>query len=127
VAATFTVMDSLRPDGGFVLLHCVNRNCQRPLDSFSDGRLYHFDIVSISVPAVDEDRLQFDEIPKRKTFQFWLCGPCSQTMTVTLEPLDGLRLVPLPAADSEPAARSAVQSQSDSPKSRSRERTELAS
>jgi hypothetical protein len=120
-------MNSLHPDGGFVLLHCVNRDCQRPLDSFSDGRLFHFDIVSISVPAVDEDRSEFDEIPKRKTVQFWLCGPCSETMTLALEPLDGLHLVPLQTSVSKPSLCATVPSQGHSAKVRSGERSEVPS
>lgn len=78
-----------------MLSNCINPKCRRPLNSFAEGRLYHFDIVAISIPAVDENRADFDETPKRQNAQFWLCGHCSETMTVALEPLDGVRLLPV--------------------------------
>jgi hypothetical protein len=77
------------------MMSCVNRECSRPLSSFSDGRLYHFEILSISVSADDNKREDFDEVPHRSGVQFWLCGDCCETMTLVMEPVGGLRLVPL--------------------------------
>jgi hypothetical protein len=77
------------------MMSCVNRDCSRPLASFSDGRLFHFEILSISVSADDNKRESFDEVPHRAGVQFWLCGSCSATMTLAMEPVGGLRLVPL--------------------------------
>jgi hypothetical protein len=81
-----------------MLGHCVNPDCRVSLQSFNEGRLFQFEIVSISVPASDECALPFDEKPRRQTSHFWLCGTCASTMLVTLEPLEGLKLVPLHAA-----------------------------
>jgi len=78
-------------------LQCANSSCCRPLTSFSEGRLFQFEITSISVSAVDEQREEFDETPKRDTANFWLCSQCAKTMTLTMEPIEGLRLVPLDA------------------------------
>jgi len=72
---------------------CVNRNCQQPL-TLSEGRLFQFEIVSISVSVVDDNKSDFDEIPSRQTVHFWLCGSCSASMTLAFEPLEGLRLIP---------------------------------
>jgi hypothetical protein len=92
-----------------VLAHCVNPNCRVALQSFSEGRLYQFEVVSISVAANDDTTLPFDEKPKRQTTHFWLCGACSSTLSVTLEPLKGLQLVPLGAVNSDsPETRSCV-------------------
>jgi len=87
-------------------LQCANRDCRRRFDASSQGRLFQFEIVSISVSTVDDQRDDVNETPQRETSQFWLCGPCSETMTLTLEPVDGLKLQPIDR--SFPESRSAV-------------------
>lgn len=67
------------------------------LTSLSEGRLFQFEIVSISVSAVDEGSEKIDENPQRDTAHFWLCSECASSMTLTLEPVGGLRLQPLDA------------------------------
>lgn len=78
-----------------MLAYCANPNCRTPLHSFSEGRLFQFEIVSISVSASDDTSAPFDEQPEKQTAQFWLCGECASNMTLLLEPIKGLRLVPL--------------------------------
>lgn len=78
-----------------MLSQCANPACGHPLTSLSEGRLFQFEIVAISISAVDENDENFDETPKRETAHFWLCSGCAATMTLTLEPLHGLQLVPL--------------------------------
>jgi hypothetical protein len=78
-----------------MLSQCANPNCSRPLTSLSEGRLFQFEIVSISVSATDDTNEDFDETPRRETAHFWLCSQCAATMGLTLEPASGLRLVPL--------------------------------
>ena len=78
-----------------MLAYCVNPSCYAPLHSFSEGRLFQFEIVSISVAASDDTTAPFDEKPERQAAQFWLCGHCASNMTLLLEPVKGLRLVPL--------------------------------
>lgn len=78
-----------------MLSQCANPSCARPLTSLSEGRLFQFEIVSISVSASDEASEDFDETPRRETADFWLCPQCASTMALTLEPASGLRLVPL--------------------------------
>ena len=77
-----------------MLAHCVNPDCVLPLRSFSEGRLFQFEIVSISVAANDATCAPFDEKPQRQTSHFWLCGRCAESMTLILEPATGLRVVP---------------------------------
>ena len=72
-----------------------NENCNLPLHSFSEGRLFQFEITSISLAARDEATAPFDEKPQRETVHFWLCGTCASTLTLVLEPARGLKLVPL--------------------------------
>ena len=77
-----------------MLAHCVNPDCVLPLRSFSEGRLFQFEIVSISVAANDAATAPFDEKPQRQTAHFWLCGRCAENMTLHLDPAAGLRVVP---------------------------------
>jgi hypothetical protein len=76
-----------------MLAHCVNESCNRPVHAFSEGRLFQFEIVSISLAATDESATPFDEKPQRETVHFWLCGSCASSYTLVLEPARGLRLV----------------------------------
>jgi hypothetical protein len=77
------------------MMSCVNRSCNRPISTFSEGRLFHFEILSISVAADDSKKRDFDEVPHREGVHFWLCGPCATDMTLVLEPVGGLQLLPL--------------------------------
>ena len=78
-----------------IMARCINESCQRPLRSLSDGRLFQFEIVAISLAANDEAKAPFDEKPQRQTVHFWLCGACASTMTLVLEPARGLKVVPV--------------------------------
>jgi hypothetical protein len=82
-----------------MIAYCVNPNCGAQLHSFVEGRLFQFEVVSISVSATDEASAPFNEEPKAQTAQFWLCGRCAATMSLVLEPVSGLKIIPL-AADS---------------------------
>jgi len=78
-----------------MITRCANPPCSRPFSTLAEGRLYQFEITSISISAVDESSTPFDETPQRETAHFWLCSQCASTMTLTLEPLGGLRVFPL--------------------------------
>ena len=75
-----------------MLAYCANEGCGRPLHSFSEGRLFQFEVVSISVAASDEKSAPFDEHPERQTLHLWLCGRCASTMTLVLEPARGVKV-----------------------------------
>ena len=83
------------PSEASMLARCVNEHCKRPLYSFSEGRLFQFEVVSISIAASDEGSAPFDEKPQRDTVHFWLCGQCASTLSLVLEPARGLKLVSL--------------------------------
>src|SRR5262249_46491999 len=93
---------------------CANSSCGRPLTSLSEGRLYQFEIVSISISATDDDPERLDETPHRETAHFWLCGACAKTMTLALEPLSGLRLLPIQPKAAQTCARSTLPKLQDS-------------
>lgn len=84
-----------------MVAHCVNPSCHATLHSFSEGRLFQFEVVSISVSASDEASAPFDEKPQTQTAHFWLCGSCAAGMSVILEPANGLKLVPLGISGAE--------------------------
>lgn len=75
-----------------MLAYCANEGCNRPLHSFSEGRLFQFEVVSISVAASDEKCAPFDEHPERQTLHLWLCGRCASSMTLVLEPARGVKV-----------------------------------
>lgn len=89
-----------------MLARCINDSCKRPLYSFSEGRLFQFEVVSISLAASDDSAAPFDEKPERETFHFWLCGGCASAMTLVLEPARGLKLVSLAEQTTEKAEHS---------------------
>lgn len=78
-----------------MLSRCANADCAVPAHSFTEGRLFQFEVVSISVAANDETNQPFDEKPERETVHLWLCGHCSASMTLVLDPAKGLQLVSL--------------------------------
>lgn len=87
-----------------MLARCVNPTCYVPLQAFCEGRLFQFEVVSISISAADDN---FDEKPERQTAHFWLCGRCANEMTLVLEPRRGLTLVPTGSQGAGEDARSA--------------------
>jgi hypothetical protein len=87
---------------------CANPCCGVTLTSLSEGRLFQFEIVSISVSAVDRESEKVDESPQREVAHFWLCSECASSMTLTLEPIGGLRLLPRDAIPTVPQAVSSL-------------------
>jgi hypothetical protein len=84
-----------------MLAYCANEGCKRPLHSFSEGRLFQFEVVSISVAASDEKCAPFDERPERQTMHLWLCGRCASSMTLVIEPAHGVKVVSLDERSTE--------------------------
>src|SRR5689334_3988108 len=85
-----------------MLIRCANPNCHVPRRSYTEGRLFQFEIVSISVAASDEGSEPFDEKPERTIALFWLCETCASGMSLELDPNKGLRLVQI--NDPEPSS-----------------------
>jgi hypothetical protein len=94
--------------GTQIMARCINENCNLPLHSLSEGRLFQFEVISISLAASDETSAPFDEKPQRETVHFWLCGSCAATLTLVLEPTRGLKLVSLQEGASPATAFSPI-------------------
>ncbi len=90
------------------MARCINENCNLPLHSLSEGRLFQFEVISISLAAKDEGSAPFDEKPQRETVHFWLCGSCAASWTLVLEPARGLKLVPVREGDSAASGFSSI-------------------
>ena len=91
-----------------MLAYCANEGCNRPLHSFSEGRLFQFEVVSISVAASDEKSAPFDEHPERQTLHLWLCGRCASSMTLVLEPARGVKVAAIEEQAKETPSGAAV-------------------
>jgi hypothetical protein len=81
-----------------MIANCTNSACRKRFTSFAEGRVFQFEIVSISVAANDAEVSEAErdtETPRRELASFWLCGDCAATLTLTLEPAQGLQLVPV--------------------------------
>lgn len=64
-----------------MLSKCLNPACSTPFRYFRNGKIFNLEMSSFSGSQGNERRREF----------FWLCGPCSTTMKVTLR--DGVAVV----------------------------------
>jgi hypothetical protein len=85
-----------------MITNCANPGCKSTLQSFVEGRFFHFDIVSVSISAEDGASGTFDAVPQSVAIQYWLCGTCSSSYSLILEPVRGLKLVPVGNTDPTP-------------------------
>ncbi len=72
--------------------NCANPECATPLLRLRDGKLFQFEVKSISVPCVDESSAMASEVPVRQVAHYWLCGSCADQMSLVLE-INAVRLV----------------------------------
>ena len=79
---------------------CANPDCTTPLLHLREGKLFQFEVRAISVPCVDMSDENRSELPTRHVSHFWLCGPCSASYSLRLEPED-VRLVDRSSDDGE--------------------------
>jgi hypothetical protein len=73
--------------------NCANPACATPLLRLRDGKLFQFEVKSISVPCVDESNAMPSEAPVRQVAHYWLCGACADQMSLVLE-INAVRLAP---------------------------------
>jgi hypothetical protein len=72
----------------FMVNHCSNPQCAKPLHYLRDGRIFVFD-----VPV---QNLGGEGKRTRRIEHYWLCGACLQTMLLE-QSSEGVRLIPRPA------------------------------
>jgi hypothetical protein len=90
-----------------MLTCCANPDCRSRRYTDADGEEFHFEIVSISIAASDDlaTTESSDEVPVRETACFWLCVACSESVTLALDPLQGLHLIQLEALPADDPQR----------------------
>lgn len=72
---------------------CANPSCSSVFRYLRDGKLFQ-------VPAADPSKsrtLERTEGGSARDEFFWLCGECSKEFTIAVDPVEGVRAVPLHA------------------------------
>ncbi len=69
-----------------MLSKCANPACETTLHYLRDGKVFQ---VEMSRPVPIDQRK-----PLRRVEHFWLCGPCSETQTLTFDQEYGVRVQP---------------------------------
>jgi hypothetical protein len=72
---------------------CANPSCPSVFRYLREGKLFQVPAgISARVSAVKND--EGPMTPARDEF-FWLCGACSKELTIEVDPVAGVRIVPL--------------------------------
>jgi hypothetical protein len=69
-----------------MLSKCANPECETPLHYLRDGKVFQ---VEMNRPVPIDERK-----PLRRVEHFWLCGPCSETQTLSYDLQSGVRVLP---------------------------------
>jgi hypothetical protein len=86
--------DRLKVEGSMVS-KCANPACSTPFHYLREGKIFKLE-VEVTPSANAEDAFEFSDggqipflvtsrKPIRKLEHFWLCGPCSQTMSLLFD------------------------------------------
>lgn len=75
-----------------MLEKCLNPTCSAKFRTLREGRLFVKEIT-------DGSESNGKRRPNQHAY-FWLCGPCSRTLTVVVDQREGVRAIPLPASSS---------------------------
>jgi len=63
-----------------VISKCANPECSAPFQYLREGRLFRMDIVPDNFPMTANSSR-----PIRHVEHYWLCGPCSRSLTLILD------------------------------------------
>jgi hypothetical protein len=94
---------------------CANPACSTPFHYLREGKIFKLE-VEVTPSASPEDALEFSgsqgpflvtsRKPVRKLEHFWLCGPCSQTMSLLFDKDNLVTVMRKPHARAATAAAS---------------------
>jgi hypothetical protein len=73
---------------------CANPECSSPFQYFREGKLFQVETASLGELPPPGPQLVAGKKPHRME-HYWLCGPCSATMTLTYDRVKGVIAVPL--------------------------------
>jgi hypothetical protein len=93
---------------------CANPACSTPFHYLREGKIFKLE-VEVTPSANLEDALEFSDggqtpflvtsrKPVRKLEHFWLCGPCSQTMSLLFDKDNVVTVMRKPRARAATAA-----------------------
>ncbi|MCU1286020.1 MAG: hypothetical protein JWO13_2370 [Acidobacteriales bacterium] len=71
-----------------MLSKCANPDCHEALHYLRAGKVFKVEF--------DGPVLVTGKKPIRKVEHFWLCGPCSETQTLTYDQIHGVRVLQKP-------------------------------
>jgi hypothetical protein len=73
---------------------CANPNCSTPFQYFREGKLFQVEIDGAGEIRPTGPQLVSSSRKTPRLEYFWLCGRCSNSMTLRLEQGKGVRAVP---------------------------------
>jgi hypothetical protein len=75
-----------------MLSKCANPSCSTPLVYLREGKVFRMDKAPQTENAADAQPTK----PKsaRRVEHFWLCGPCSENLTLASDDQHGVRIIP---------------------------------
>ena len=71
---------------------CANPTCSVPFYRLGRGKLFRFEVRSVSEPCRDVPDNVCRTKSGRGSVYFWLCGKCRLTKTVRFDPASGLTI-----------------------------------
>ena len=96
---------------------CANPACSTPFHYLREGKVFRVevDVTPAAIPGDNADFSNRNKVPflvktrkpNRKVEHFWLCGPCSQTMSLTFDKDLGINVTPKAQARAASAAAAA--------------------
>jgi hypothetical protein len=84
--------------------NCANPACATPLRYLRDGRLFQFEVKALAADGGDTDARPGKKTLSRQVWHYWLCGPCSASMTLEFDGREGLKVISLPHTHPQYAA-----------------------
>ena len=83
---------------------CANPTCSTPFHYLREGKIFRVE-VEVTPPLTADETVQLSNGSKvpfliasrkaaRKTEHYWLCGPCSRTMSLLIDKDNGITVMP---------------------------------
>ena len=83
---------------------CANPACSTPFHYLREGKIFRVE-VEVTPPVTSEETIELSNgskvpflvagrKPSRKLEHFWLCGTCSQTMSLLFDKDNGVTVLP---------------------------------
>jgi hypothetical protein len=79
-----------------MLAKCANPSCSTPLLYLREGKIFMVELLQPAKPAVPAKPVVVEQSapkPPNRVEHFWLCGPCSASMTLTRDRRGGVQVV----------------------------------